>query len=301
MVVLPNGILIGHQFVNLNAPYRHFRVRHEITLDYTAPVERALVILQTAMEAADGVLKDPVPVVLVERCADSGVVYSLNYWAPDYPESFEITRRVVANTLRFLDQAGYSPTYPKRDVTILDLAPRHIERGVDMGAIVGRVPLFQRLGAEVLAQIRDAARLREVPPDTVIVTEGDAGASLFIIVAGLLSVTQKGAGREARHIAQLVPGDVFGEMSLLTGSPRSATVTTSTSVTVLEISKADFEPILAAHPEVVVKLSELEAERLAANNAAFALWPDQRNEIATMGVAAFIRAKILNFFGRAEA
>ena len=76
------------------------------------------------MVATPGVRKDPQPLVLIEETNDRGVVYSLNFWVGDYPEQFPVARDVVVTALRFLDQAGLVPAYPKRDITIAGVAPR---------------------------------------------------------------------------------------------------------------------------------------------------------------------------------
>lgn len=296
-ILVPNSQLVENTFTNFNTPQRYFRVAKQVSVDYAAPPERIILILQTAMEATEGVLTSPKPIVLIDELADSGIVYSMNFWVPDYPESFPISRQVIINCLKFLDQAGYSPTYPKRDVTIFEVTPRQIDRRVDIDAILHRVPLFRSFGEEGIKRLESDIALQEFQPGAEIVREGDAGASLFIVVAGLLDVLKQTQGGVVRKVGRLEPGDVFGEMSLLTGAARSATITAASPTTLLEINKSQLEPILTSHPETIAELSQLEAERLAANVSALALSPAERQEIATVGVAAFLRRKIASFFG----
>ena len=116
VVVMPNTVLANNQFINLNAPHRYFQLKKTICLDYSVPSERMVPIFQAAMEATEGVLKEPKPIVLIDECNDRGVVYSLNFWVSDYPDSFPISRQVVINALKFLDQDGLVPAYPKRDI-----------------------------------------------------------------------------------------------------------------------------------------------------------------------------------------
>ena len=298
MVVVPNSALVGNPFTNLNAPERYFRLNKTIRLDYSAPAERVVLILQTAMEATKGVLVEPKPIVLVEECGDSGILYSLNYWVLDYPDSFPISREVVINAMKFLDQAGFAPTYPKRDVTVLDRAVRQIERRVDLRTILRRTPFFLAFEDEALEILLQDIGLREFPAGAVIVGEGEPGSSLFIVVAGLLEVTKKTQAAQARTVGRLAPGDVFGEISLLTGAARSATITAATPTSLLEISKQQLEPVLASHPLALQELTRIEGERLANNESILALWPDEHQEIARMGVTAFLRQKIGRVFAR---
>lgn len=148
--MMPNTVLANNQFINLNAPHRYFRLKKTICLDFSVPSERMVPIFQAAMEATEGALKEPKPIVLIDECNDRGVVYSLNFWVSDYPDSFPISRQVVINALKFLDQDGLVPAYPKRDIAISRAAPRRIDTGIDVPTVLSRVPLLGHLGHEAI-------------------------------------------------------------------------------------------------------------------------------------------------------
>ena len=295
-IVIPNSQLANERFVNVNAPERLFRLKRTICLDYGAPGERVVEILQSAMEATEGVRSTPAPLVLIDELDERGVVYSMNFWVNDYPEQFPIAREVVITALRFLDQAGFVPAYPKRDIAMSQATPRQIQRHIDLPAILGRVPLLSRLDAEPTRRLADGAHLHEFPRDTIIVGEGDPGASLYIVVAGILDVSRADIGGLRRPIGRLQPGEVFGEMSLLTGAPRSATVRAASPVTLVEISKEHLQPIFEAYPLLIEQLAEIEAARLLSNRDAAVLSADEHAEIEQCGFADFLRRKILRFF-----
>jgi len=299
LVVVPNSILSAGQFSNLSAPERRLRIKRAVSIDYDVPSDRVVKILDSAMQATSGVLAAPAPIVFIDNLADSGIVYSMNFWVEDYGESFLVARNVVINALKFLDQAGITPNYPHNDVTLFEPRPRRIDRKIDIVAILTQMPFFASFEADALEHIRSESALLEYPPQSVIVREGDAGSSLFVVVAGLLDVTKQVPGRPNRQLGRLQPGDILGEMSLLTGAARSATVTAATHSILLEIEKQQIEPVLASHPEAIASLGRLIASRAAANESLLAIWPEERQEIARMGVAAFLRGKIAEFFGRA--
>jgi small-conductance mechanosensitive channel/CRP-like cAMP-binding protein len=297
-VVIPNSMLVANQFTNLNTPYRHFRLTRTLRMDYSVPAERVILILQSAMEATAGVLREPPPQVLIENCLDGGVLYSMNYWALDYAESFRISRQVVINALKFIDRAGLAPSLPRQDVTVLEAAPRRIEAGIDVHTVLRRTPFFRAFEQPALEQLERNVHLRELPPGSVVVREGEAGSSLFIVVAGLLEASIQSPSAERRVVGNLTPGDVFGEMSLLTGTPRSATITARTHTTLLEIHKEQLEPVLGDRPELIAELSRLQAARLVSNEGVLALSPEEQREVRAVGMAAFLGQKIRKFFGR---
>jgi small-conductance mechanosensitive channel/CRP-like cAMP-binding protein len=300
-VVVPNSALAGNRFTNLNAPFRHFRLKKTICLDYSVPSARAVPILAAAMAATEGVLVDPAPLVLIDECTELGVVYSLNFWVPDYPESFTISRQVVTNALRFLDQDGLAPAYPKRDVAVARAAPRRMESEVHLPTVLGRVPLLQHLDAGAMGMLEQSAHMHEHAAGRRVIEEGQPGSSLFVVVAGLLEVSQRDAADEPQPVGRLMPGDVFGEISLLTGAPRIATVTALTPVTLVEIDKQHLQPVLDAYPEVLARLTDLEAARVLANRAAHRLPRAVEAAIQEKGMADQLRERIRQFFGHDEA
>jgi CRP-like cAMP-binding protein len=96
-----------------------------------------------------------------------------------------------------------------------------------------------------------------------IIEEGSAGDSLFLVDRGELRVLRR-MGGAPREIARIGAGECFGEMAMLTGQQRTATVVASTDVDVFMIDKAGFQDILAGNPDVAVDISALLAQRRAA-------------------------------------
>jgi voltage-gated potassium channel len=118
--------------------------------------------------------------------------------------------------------------------------------------IVASVPIFHRLGAGTIGELAGLLRRRDLPRDAVVTRKGAPGTSMYFIVSGDVEVElPSGAVR-------LGPGHFFGEMALLTGAPRSATVVTVTDTCVLELDIADLRMLGASHPELT-ELIEHEA------------------------------------------
>jgi len=295
LLVVPNSSLVLNLFLNYSAPKPYFRVSRQISAGYDAPPERVMLIFAAAMKATDGVLAEPQPTVLINECGASGIHYSLNFWVTDYPRSFAIATAVTVSALKFLDQAGYSCPFPQMDVTLTQPHKRGIDREIDRASILRRVPLFRPFGADAFALLERGAIERNLPAGAEIVREGTDGQSLFVVVAGLFEVLRTAGGGETR-LARLGAGDVFGEMSLLTGAPRSATVRAMTDAVVLEIVKEMLDPVLALQPDAVEEMSRLQADRMANNLNALAFTPMEREELERVGVAQFLRGKIIRFF-----
>ena len=124
-------------------------------------------------------------------------------------------------------------------------------------SLLTTVPLFERCSRRDLAKIASIARDVEYPPATTVVREGDSGAELFVVVDGEVDVRKGG-----RKMATLGAGNFFGEMALITGSPRTATVTTGTRLRALVITNRDFRKLLQGSPDIQFKLLQEVGERL---------------------------------------
>jgi CRP-like cAMP-binding protein len=122
--------------------------------------------------------------------------------------------------------------------------------------------LFGPLSHEERRHVAAGARLRRFGEGETIVREGDATSSMFLIAAGRAAVSVHGAlAGDSRKVAVLEPGVAFGEISLLTGEPRTATVRALTEATLVEIDKATLAPILEANPSLVAELDRIIVER----------------------------------------
>src|SRR5262245_50735858 len=125
------------------------------------------------------------------------------------------------------------------------------------------VKLFAELSPESLSKLGTCLKTAEFPPSEVIVREGAPGVSMYIVKSGLVEVRKKDPATGIDFlVAQLTEGAAVGEMSLLTGKPRSATVTTVQPTVVFTLTRADFRNLLTQHPEISLGLARILAERL---------------------------------------
>jgi cAMP-dependent protein kinase regulator len=110
--------------------------------------------------------------------------------------------------------------------------------------------LFSSFEEGVLEEILSSTTLRSYDEGDIIVTEGEQGSSLFLIVSGEVKVFTKGERGEHLPLAELGPGDFFGEVSLLTGKPRTATITAKSPVAAIELGRAAVDDIATRFPSV---------------------------------------------------
>ncbi len=125
----------------------------------------------------------------------------------------------------------------------------------------GEVAFFGGFPREALEKLLSSTCVYTFQPGVVLVREGEEGRSMFLIEDGTVEVTTTDSNGTTIALASLGPGDFFGEVSVLTGRPRTATVVAKTPVTVIEVGKEDLDQIAAAHPEVRAMVQKFYEER----------------------------------------
>jgi CPA1 family monovalent cation:H+ antiporter len=131
--------------------------------------------------------------------------------------------------------------------------------------LLGKVPFFRSLPSEEFDQVLERLRPRTFLADEAIVREGELGQSMFLIGRGVVRVTIGGEGIAPVPLATLLAGEFFGEMAVLSGNPRNATVTAVTHCTLYELTRADLYAIEAFCPTLQQALEAAFAERRAGN------------------------------------
>lgn len=141
---------------------------------------------------------------------------------------------------------------------VLDLILRR--QGEEM---LRSVDLFKSLPPELIAKIADVAVCRAFPKGETIIHEGDQGDSFYQIISGLTRVFRTSEDGVEVTLAMLGPGESLGEMALLTGEPRSASVETQEASSFLVISKQSFDQLAVEIPEFSLALSKILSSRLS--------------------------------------
>lgn len=121
--------------------------------------------------------------------------------------------------------------------------------------------LFKDLAREEFQQIVAKLTLRHYAEDTIVVQEGDPGDSMFIVARGEVRVLTKDSKQKEVVLANLSEGEFFGEVSLLTGRPRTATIITNLDSELLELKREDFESIIAKFPHVKQVVEDFHQQR----------------------------------------
>lgn len=136
----------------------------------------------------------------------------------------------------------------------------------DTAQLLGRVSIFSGLTPEQLADIASVAVPRRWGAGEVIFREGDAGDTCYVVQHGSVRVTRNHSDGRTITLAELRPGDLFGELAMFDSETRSATVEAAEETSGIALLAGDMRRILLRHPDISIKLLSAFAERLKEAN-----------------------------------
>jgi small-conductance mechanosensitive channel len=297
-IVIPNNYLAAHPFKNYSRPARFWRDKFQIVLGYEVTAHQAERILLSAVSQIPESTNIPrQPEVRIAEYTPRGPNWELRYWVPDYISQSPIRYQVQRNVLRNLHYSGLAVPREKLDILNTTDAKMRRDPAQEDLDLLRQIHLFDCFAEEELKELRDGLKSQLCFKEKPIVRQGEAGGSLFLVKEGFLDVSIQGAGGDNIVVGHQLPGMFFGEMSLLTGEPRAATVTPSVDSVVLEVSKETLEPLLARRPDTVRILSEALADRRLGNDATMKAQNAKAGEEQRSSLVQRLQAQIMGFFG----
>ena len=295
---IPNSQLAKATIVNLSYPTAIHAMRLRVGLDYSTPPNEAKDALLHATAQAQGVLKEPAPKIFVVEFGDSAVIYEVKYWLNDHGRFNEVTDAVRTNIWYELNRRNLRIPFPVRTIQMSTVpgSGENEETWHTARQLLRSQSLFAGFNDEQLDKLLAAARRSRYGRGETIIQQGERGESMFVLLDGAADVLVAANGHSTR-VAGLRAGDCFGEMSLLNGEPRSATIVARSDCDIVEIGKGNMAEILQRSPELLHTLSEMLARRRIENERTLAASDEARTlaETQQQYTATFL-TKLKSFF-----
>lgn len=263
-VIVPNSSFLKGEVHNFSKPTGSHRMWCSVGFAYRHPPNDVKKMLLGAIAGAPGVLVQPPPDVVLTEFGDSAVVYALRYWIADFENDAPIDGEVRTRIWYAAQRHGIEIPFPIRTVLLTqtggDKGNADEREFLDRLGALAKIDLFATLDdadVELLAQgmkkVRFAVGER-------IIRQGEPGDSLYLVQEGEVGVLLAVDGAE-REVATLRAGDFFGEMSLMTGDPRTATVAAKVDSTCFVVDHRSFQRLLEAKPKVAEDITTILSTR----------------------------------------
>src|SRR3984893_15288461 len=258
---IPNNEIVKTTIVNLHYPTEVHAMRIRVGVDYNVPPNRVKDALGRSAQSAKNVLPNPPVRVFLVDFSDHAVTYEIKYYMGNHARINETNDAVRTNVWYELKRQRIKIPYPIQDLYFHRPPARGVHEDHDEArSILRDEPLFQCLTDEQIDNLVKQSHLNHFGRGEKVIEEGDEGDSMFVLLRGPAQVSISKNGSTI-PVASLRAGDCFGEMSLLTGEPRSATVRAERDCYVMEIGKTVMSEIIHETPECLQQLSEILAER----------------------------------------
>jgi len=261
-VIVPNGPLAKAPISNFTQPTRVSRRHIAVQAEYEAPPHEVMEAILDAVNATPDVLTKPAPEVVLSQYADSGVEYNLRYYIRDFARRAKIDSAVRVRIWYAFQRAQLSIPFPIRDVRSRDMAEADQKQAQESRSARRRalegIDFLAELPGEAMDRLVTGARVALYSDGENVIEQGDQGDELFIVNEGDVAILVN-----KTEVARLGSGKFFGEMSLLTGEKRTATVAARGPAQLFVIGNRVMKELLEDDPQIAEHLAEVLARRKA--------------------------------------
>lgn len=259
LVALPNSSIADGPIVNFSEPAPPTRIFVEVGVSYTTPPNLVKTVIAEALAQVPLAMASPAPDVQLVDFGASAMTYRARCFVQDMERSSLAQDQMRTAIWYAFQRHGLEIPYPIQVEYSRESMPGvDIPEQRELPALLGSCALLGGLDADARSQLAASARPRFYGAGEVLVRQGATGRTCFVVARGEVRVS---IAPDDREVARLRPGDVFGEMSWLTGEPRSATVTASCDTVVFELDDTTLRQLASGSPRVLETLAEAVSRR----------------------------------------
>jgi small-conductance mechanosensitive channel len=257
-VLLPNNAVAKERLLNYNRPGPAIRRMVFVPAPTDTPPVAVKSAILTALARAEGVAREPAPMVRLSEIRQDHLVYAAVFYVTRLNAAFGAADAVLSAVwYQFLERDIEIPP-PSRRVFREERGQGHTDPA--RLAALAEVELLAGMSETDREMLVRASVTRRFAAGQTIINKGETGTTMSIVLDGEVTVLADG-----RELARLGPGQIFGEMALLTGAPRLAEVRAVVPTRCLEVDREGFRMALALHPDIIARVRRICEARAAAS------------------------------------
>lgn len=299
---VPNSRVLAEAVVNYSRPHPATVRVVRFGVGYETPPNRVRDVSLGTIADIPSILRAPAPMVRIFKYDDSSIVYEIRYAIGDFSQHIEIDAELTNLLWYRFNRLGIPNSFPIREVTLREVTDQTIleqERARTDGllSLMRNVDILAPLSTAELEQLVARAGVETFAAGEMPIRQGDAGDSFYIIKGGTVDVVVESTPGQSAVVATLGPGQFFGEMSLLTGAPRTSNIHVRADAEFIVIDKESFGRVLVQNPSIAQTLSQILAERQLGLDAELQRLGSQARDERRANLAKQVLLKIRVFFG----
>jgi small-conductance mechanosensitive channel/CRP-like cAMP-binding protein len=300
-VIVPNSTLAKAPITNFTKPTRTSRRSLYLYAPGDAPPHVVHRTILDALSGSFGVLDHPPPSVVTNAFVEGNVEYWVRFFTDQFHRRDGIDGAARDRVWYALRRIGVTPaSSPNRAVHLQEVSAaaraREEKDLVDRERALVGVDFLAVLSDEQIRRLAAKSVLRMYVEGEPIVRRGESSAEMFLVQSGEVVVVREPSAGEEVVLARLSRGKFFGEMALMTGEPRSATVRAATACTLLVIDAEAVRAVLETAPGLAEHISRVIAERQAAGAEEEAAATERRDRTSVEERSSMLLGRIRKFF-----
>jgi small-conductance mechanosensitive channel/CRP-like cAMP-binding protein len=268
-VIIPNSVLTRTQVTvlgrRLGEP-RRLRRQVDFNVDFRFPPTQVIdAVLKAVSRPIDNVSPEPAPDCILLDLKESSARYAVRFWLVDISVDLPTESVVQTRIYYALRRAGIPLSIPAQALFVTQESSERDKHKLDADRgrrafALSRIDLFRQLSETERAELAAGLTYAPFARGEMLTRAGSAAHHLYVICSGTVSVRAP-AGDGEHEVAQLKAGEFFGEMSLLTGAPRSATIVALTDVECYRLDAEAFRTLLERRSDLAETVASALAER----------------------------------------
>ena len=296
MVVIPNSVLGRERIENFSRPTPVCGVTARVGFSYDDPPNVVKDVLQEVLRGSPGVLKEPRPRVRTKDFADSSVTYEIKYFIDRFDRLPDIEEEIKTRVWYAARRRGLRIPFPTRTIYKTE-TPAEVKAAVDLTETLRAVPLFEPLQPSEFEALARTVSAVHYGHGERVVEQGAQGDCMYVVRGGHAVVSIAADGQHEHVVYRLAAGDFFGEMSLLAGEARAATVTAEGDLELIVVHKDSLTRLFVDRPGLLQRLAEVAATRRSGLEVVRTRVSDTAPQRAGREGAGALVARIRSFFG----
>jgi len=280
LIIIPNNTAASEMIVNFSQPHKNSIAVLPVKASPAASPAAVIKALNQAADEVAGVLKHPAPDTFIQSYDETGITYLLRFWINDFAQKNVITGEVARHAWYRFQRLGIEVPLPAAE-RVGDIV-RAIRPETETAVEAGQDIVFSHLLASSLLRRQEGeatgellvpeeevrllarrVRLQRYTSGEVLFRQGEKGESCFVVAEGRVKGEIVYEEKDKRYVSRfdIGAGGLFGEMSLFTGLPRTATGTVEDEAALIEIGAVDFAFLLERNPGVAEVMAGLVSDR----------------------------------------
>lgn len=298
VIIVPNSELSKVTFINYSKPTKLHRIVIPMGVSYTAPPNHVKSIIMNILEEEPEVLSTPAPSVVLISYGDFSINYEIRVFTETFNRFKEITDSIYTKIWYHFKRNNIIIPYPIRDVYLHEVTQEaELDKINRLINTLKTVDFLDALSQQALEKLAKSVKIERFASGETVIKQGEEGDTFYFITEGEVEVSIKDENGSMVPLNKLSKKAFFGELSLLTGSLRTATVITTLDSEFITISSESFKSIIMENPKVASLISNIITNRQMELDKSSHMMPSDELASEIEEKSSNLLIKMKRFFG----